>query len=66
MSRIHSACPESDRSDRLAAADVLLRQEPDEEDDEEEEEEEDDGKEEDDDDRDEGYSESACLSLFSG
>jgi hypothetical protein len=64
MSRIHSAYSESDRSDRLAAADVLLRQEPDEEDDEEEEEEDDgeDGKEDDDDDdKDEGYSQSACL-----
>ena len=55
MSRIHSACPESDRSDRLAAADVLLRQEPDEED---EEEDEGDGTEDnDDDDNDDGYSE---------
>jgi hypothetical protein len=58
MSRIHSACPESDCSDWLAAADVHLRQKPDEE---EEDEEEDggDGKEDDDDDgtTDGGYSE---------
>ena len=57
MSRIHSACPESARSDRLAAADVLLRQEPDQVEDEEEDE--GDGKEDDDDDgkNDDGYSE---------
>jgi hypothetical protein len=54
MSRIHSACPDSDRSDGLVAADVLFRQEPDEE----EEEDEGDGKDDDDDDdRDDGYSE---------
>ena len=57
MSKIHSACPDSDRSDGLVTADVLLRQEP-EEDEEEEDEEEDDREEEDDDDgTDEGYSE---------
>ncbi|MGA2923137.1 MAG: hypothetical protein ABSE28_18685 [Candidatus Sulfotelmatobacter sp.] len=57
MSKIHSARPDSDRSDGLVTADVLLRQEP-EEDEEEEDEEEDDRKEEDDDDgTDEGYSE---------
>ena len=38
MSRIHPECPDSDPSDRLVAADVLLRQEPDEEEDEEEDE----------------------------
>jgi hypothetical protein len=36
MSRIHSACPESARSDRSVPANVLLRQAPDKEDDEEE------------------------------
>src|ERR1700686_4033764 len=36
MSRMHPECPDSDRSDRSVAADVLLRQEPDEEEDEEE------------------------------
>ncbi len=36
MSTIHPECPNSDSSDRLVAADVLLRQEPDEEEDEEE------------------------------
>ena len=70
MRRIHPECLDSAPSDRPLTADVLLRQEPDEEDDEEEEEEEeddgDDGKEDDDDDKDEGYSESACLYLFSG
>lgn len=57
MSRIHPECPDSDPSDRLVAADVLLRQEPDEEEDEEEDE--GDGKEDgDDDDKDDdGYSE---------
>jgi hypothetical protein len=35
MSRIHSACPDSDRPDRSVATDVLLRQVPDEEEDEE-------------------------------
>ena len=59
MSKIYSASPESDRSDRLAAADVLLRQEPDEEEDEEEDE--GDGKDkedvDDDDTTDDGYSE---------
>ena len=57
MSRIHRECPGSDRSDRSAAADVLLRQEPDEEDDEEEDE--GDGKEDDEDadEDDDGYSE---------
>jgi hypothetical protein len=54
MSRIYSACPDSDGSGGLVAADVLLRQEPDEE----EEEDEGDGKDDDDDDdRDDGYSE---------
>jgi hypothetical protein len=58
MSRIHSACPDSDRSDGVVAADVLFREEPDEEEDEEEEEDEGDGKDDDDDDdRDDGYSE---------
>jgi hypothetical protein len=69
MSRIHPECPDSDPSDRSVAADVLLRQQPDEEEDEEEDEGDgkEDGKEEDDnDDKDEGYSESACLYLFSG
>jgi hypothetical protein len=37
MSGLYSACPESDPSDRLAAADVLVRQEPDEKDEEEDE-----------------------------
>ena len=46
MSRIHPECPDSDPSDRSAAADVLVRQEPDEED-------EGDGTEDDDDDDDE-------------
>ena len=57
MSRIHPECPDSDPSERLVAADVLLRQEPDEEEDEEEGE--GDGKEDDDDDDqdDDGYSE---------
>jgi len=56
MSRIHPECPDSDPSDRSAAADVLLRQEPDEEEDEEEDE--GDGKEDDeDDDNGDGYSE---------
>ena len=52
MSRIHSACPDSDPSDRSVDADVFFREEPDEEEDEEDEQSED--KEEDDD---EGYSE---------
>jgi hypothetical protein len=57
VSRIHPECPDSDPSDRLAAADVLLRQEPAEEEDEKEDE--GDGKEDDDDDYkdDDGYSE---------
>lgn len=56
MSAIHPESPDSDSSDRLVAADVLLRQEPDEEDDEEEDDR--DGKEDDDEDYgDEGYSE---------
>lgn len=51
---MHSACPDSDRSDGVVAADVLFRQEPDED----EEEDEGDGKDDDDDDdRDDGYSE---------
>ena len=55
MRRIHPECPDSDPSDRLIAADVLLRQEPDEED---EEEDEGDGTEDnDDDDNEDGYSE---------
>ena len=55
MSRIHSACPNSDRCDGLVADDVLFRQEPDEE----EEEDEGDGKDDDDDHDtdDDGYSE---------
>jgi hypothetical protein len=55
MSRIHSACPDIDPSDRSVAADVLVREEPDEE----EEEEEDGGHDDDDDDDkdDDGYSE---------
>ena len=56
MSRIHPACPDSDPSDRLVTADVVLRREPDEEEDEEEDE--GDGKEDDDDaGEDDGYSE---------
>ncbi len=57
MSRIYPEGPDSDPSDRSAAADVLLRQEPDEEEDEEEDE--GDGKEDDDNDDkdDDGYSE---------
>jgi hypothetical protein len=57
MSRIHPECPDSYSSDRLVAADVLLRQEPEEE--EGEEEDQGDGKEDDDDDGkdDDGYSE---------
>jgi hypothetical protein len=57
MSRMHPECPESDPSDPLRAAAVLLRQEPEKEEDEEEGE--GDGKEDDDDDDedDEGYSE---------
>lgn len=52
MSRIHPECPDSDPCDRLAAADVAVRQESDEED-------EADGKEDDDEDEeeDDGYSE---------
>ena len=56
MTTIHPECPDSDPSDWLVPADVLLRQEPDEEDDEEE----DDRKKKEDDDDDEtddGYSE---------
>jgi hypothetical protein len=48
MSRIHPECPDSGPFDRLAVADVLLRQEPEEEEEEEEEE---------DDKDDDGYSE---------
>jgi hypothetical protein len=56
MSRIHRECPDSDASDGLVAADVLLGQEPAGEEDEEEYE--GDGKEYDDDDEDDdGYSE---------
>jgi hypothetical protein len=59
MSRIHPEGPDSDPSDELVVADVLLRQEPDEE--EEEDEDEGDGTEDDDDDDDDrdddGYSE---------
>jgi hypothetical protein len=55
MSRIHSACPDSDSSDRSVGADVLLRQEPDEEEDEENEQNEQNEDNEEDDD--EGYSE---------
>ncbi len=57
MSRIHPECPDADPCDRVAAADILLRQEPDEEEDEGEDE--GDGKEEDDDDDEagDGYSE---------
>ena len=56
MSRIHPECPDSDPSDRSAAANVFLRQEPDEQEDEEEDE--GDGEEDDDDDdTDDGYSE---------
>ncbi|MGA8618987.1 MAG: hypothetical protein WB660_10790 [Candidatus Sulfotelmatobacter sp.] len=57
MSNIHPVCPDSDASDRLVDANVvLMRQEPDEEEDEEEDE--GDGKEDDDDtDEDDGYSE---------
>ena len=40
MSRIHAEYPDSDPSDLLVAADILLRQEPDEHEEEEEEEEE--------------------------
>ena len=50
MSRIRPECLDSGASDRLAAADVLVREEPDEE---EEDEEEEDEKE---DEEDEGYS----------
>jgi hypothetical protein len=61
MSSIHPECPDSDPSDVLVAADVLLRQEPDEEEDEEEDEGDGDGKEREDDDDDDkdddGYSE---------
>ena len=56
MSRIHPECPDSDPSDRSAAADVLVRQEADED----EGEDEGDGTEDDDDDDDkddDGYSE---------
>jgi len=52
MSRTHPECPDSDVSDRLVAADFLLRQEP--EDDEEDDQDEDNGREEDDEDDDEG------------
>jgi hypothetical protein len=55
MSRNHPECPDSDRSDRSVAADVLLRQEPDEEEDEEEDK--GNGKDDDDDGKDDGYSE---------
>jgi hypothetical protein len=77
MNRIHPECSDSDLFDRSLGAEALLRQEPDNEGDEEEDEGDrkeddeddhtDDGKkEDDDDDKDEGYSESACLYLFSG
>jgi hypothetical protein len=49
MSRIHPECPDSDLSDQLVAADVVLRQELNDEEDEEEDE--GDGKEDEDDDR---------------
>lgn len=54
MSRIRPECLDPEPSDRLLAANVLVREEPDDEEDEE-----DDGKEEDDEDKegDEGYSE---------
>jgi len=55
MSRIHAECPDSDPSDPLVAADVLLRQEPDEEEEEEEEEDKKDG--DDDLEDNDGYSE---------
>jgi hypothetical protein len=57
MSMIRPPCPDSNPSDTLVAADVILRQEPDEEEDEEEDK--GDGKEDDDDDDkdDDGYSE---------
>jgi hypothetical protein len=58
MTTIHPECPDSDPSDWLVPADVLLRQEPDEEEDEEEHE--GDRKREDDDEddtTDDGYSE---------
>ena len=55
MSRIHPECPDSDPSDRLVAADVLLRQVPDKEEDEDEDE--GDRKEDDEDEgTDDGYS----------
>jgi hypothetical protein len=57
MSRIHPECPDSDPCDRLAAADVVARQEPDEEDEEEDEDEGDGPEDNDDDDNDDGYSE---------
>jgi hypothetical protein len=66
MSRVHPECPDSDPPDWSLDADIFLLQEPDEDEDEEEDEG-DDGKEkDDDDDKDEGYSEQACLYLFSG
>ncbi len=57
MSRRHPECPNSEPSDRLVTADVLLRQEPDEEEDEEADEEEDGEENEDEEEDDEGYSE---------
>jgi len=57
MLRIHPECPDSEPSDRLVAADVLLRTEPDEEEEEEEEDEGGDHANDDDDDTDDGYSE---------
>jgi hypothetical protein len=57
MNRIHPECPDSDRSDRSVATDVLLRQEPDEEEDEQEDEGEDEEDDDDDDTNDDGYSE---------
>ncbi len=57
MSRRHPECPNSEPSDRLVTADVLLRQEPDEEEDEEADEEEDGEENEEEEEDDEGYSE---------
>jgi hypothetical protein len=58
MGRIQPECPDSDESDGLVAADVLLCQEPYEEEDEEEEEDDRQKEDEDDDDEeDDGYSE---------
>ncbi len=57
MSRIHSACPDIDPSDRSVAADVLFRHEPDEEEEEDEESEQSEDNEDSEEDDDEGYSE---------